>query len=140
MTSSDHYTRPGDSGWSNSSGGSGSYGSGGSSDPYGSGGYQSDPSGLRHRAWQVHLTEEFVRGLYIELGDVFREEGRPLGNDQYGAELEKNLPRIEYGIFGAFSRYIDEIETTRQNLIQNARVYEEVNHVNSSPSNPPDPR
>lgn len=47
-----------------------------------------------------------------------------MGSDAYGAELEKNLPAIEEGIFTAFKDYLDELDGLSTGLFTNARIYD----------------
>ncbi|MFJ2030193.1 hypothetical protein [Streptosporangium sp. NPDC087985] len=99
-------------------------------------GYYAEWAGLRRRAQDYGDEHDFLREAYISLGEAFLREGRPLGSDQYGAELEKNLPRIREGIFDAFAAYIEEIDGVRKRLGANAAVYEAADQAGSLPSSP----
>ncbi|MFI7638550.1 hypothetical protein [Nonomuraea sp. NPDC049400] len=61
-----------------------------------------------------------------ELRAAFDRDRKTLGNDEYGAELAKNLPGIERRIFDDLKTYIDELERVASGLNVNARNYEAV--------------
>ncbi|MEU4698892.1 hypothetical protein [Nonomuraea dietziae] len=88
-------------------------------------GYQVAFSGLRRRSSQADYTIDFLWGLRDRLATTFYEEGNPLGNDQYGAELEKNRYKIDDAVFGAFENYIRELEDLRDGLRSSARNYQD---------------
>lgn len=95
------------------------------------GGYYAEWAGLRRRARYYGDERDFLREEYAALSEAFLREGRPLGDDQYGAELEKNLPRVRQGIFDAFNAYIEEIGDVQERLRANAAVYEAANQASS---------
>ncbi|MEU1725227.1 hypothetical protein [Nonomuraea sp. NPDC005692] len=88
-------------------------------------GYKAVFSGLRQRSAQADSSADALWDLRTALGTVFYREGNPLGDDQYGIELEKNRYRIEDGIFTAFDAYIQAVEDVRDGLRDNARNYED---------------
>ncbi|MFD1933116.1 MULTISPECIES: hypothetical protein [Nonomuraea] len=88
-------------------------------------GYEAVFSGLRTRSSQADYTVNFLWGLRDRLNATFYQEGNPLGNDQYGAELEKNRYTIEDAVFGAFDNYIREMEDLRDGLRGNTRNYQD---------------
>ncbi|GAA4233986.1 hypothetical protein FHR32_001453 [Streptosporangium album] len=99
-------------------------------------GYYAEWAGLRRRAQDYGDERDFLREAYTSLGEAFLREGRPLGDDQYGAELEKNLPRIRERIFDAFDAYIQEIGGVRKRLGVSAAVYEAADQAGTLPSSP----
>ncbi|MFC5813893.1 hypothetical protein [Nonomuraea harbinensis] len=88
-------------------------------------GYQAVFEGLRTRSRQAGSSAQHLWELHDALSRTFYEEGNPLGDDQYGAELEKNRVKIETAVLGAFTDYIYEVEYLRDGLRDNSRVYEE---------------
>lgn len=56
---------------------------------------------------------------------AFDRDRRTLGDDQYGAELEKQLPEIENGIFDAFHAYLDALGDSADGLRVSARNYKQ---------------
>ncbi|GGO76566.1 hypothetical protein [Nonomuraea cavernae] len=53
---------------------------------------------------------ERVRGVLRDVREAFVAAGRPMGDDQYGAEMEKRFPVMRDGVIDAFAAYIDELE------------------------------
>lgn len=88
-------------------------------------GYMVSFSGLRRRSSQADSTITFLWGLRNRLTGTFLYEGNPLGDDQYGAELEKNRYKIEDAVFGAFDSYIRELEYLRDGLRDSGRNYQD---------------
>lgn len=82
-------------------------------------------AGLRRRSSQADQTVDDLWNLRRWLTHTFTQEGNPLGNDQYGAELEKNRYKIEHAVFRAFDNYIQEMEYLRDGLLENARNYQD---------------
>ncbi|MEV6860978.1 hypothetical protein AB0M44_08230 [Streptosporangium subroseum] len=99
-------------------------------------GYHAKWTGLRRRAQDVGEEGVFLREAHDALREAFLREGRPLGDDQYGAELEKNFPRIRDGIFDAFAAYIEEVDSVEKRLNINAAVYEAADEASTFPSSP----
>ncbi|MFI6920990.1 hypothetical protein ACIBIZ_13630 [Nonomuraea spiralis] len=89
------------------------------------GGYLAVFSGLRSRSAQLDDSVERAWELKDRLSAVFAREGNPLGDDQYGAELEKNQWIIENGILVAFDEYIAELEDLRDGLRASATNYQD---------------
>jgi hypothetical protein len=56
---------------------------------------------------------------------AFDRDRRTLGDDQYGAELEKQLPEIENGIFDAFHACLDGLGAGAGGLRVSARNYKQ---------------
>ncbi|MEW9553848.1 hypothetical protein [Nonomuraea sp. NPDC050783] len=88
-------------------------------------GYQAVFSGLRTRSSQAASDVDFLYELRSSLRGTLLREGNPLGNDQYGAELQKNRDRIELAVMDAFSAYIHKVERLSGGLWDNARNYED---------------
>lgn len=65
-------------------------------------GYSVERSALDRRAVIAGEQRDNVLQARKVLRAAFDRDRRTLGNDQYGAELEKQLPEIEAGIFDAF--------------------------------------
>ncbi|MFI7704583.1 hypothetical protein [Nonomuraea sp. NPDC049480] len=99
----------------------------------GSGGYQVAWQGLRKRSARAGDDVDFLVEQRDILMRTFEAEGNPLGKDQYGVELERNLPKVKQQVFDAFDVYIDEMEYLRDGLSGNARYYEEAEDPWSSP-------
>jgi hypothetical protein len=87
-------------------------------------GYTAVFGGLRSRAAKADSSTWELEEQRVWLRDMFSAEGNPLGKDQYGAQLEKNLPKITQAVFGAFDVYIDEMAAIRDGLRENGRNYE----------------
>ncbi|MGI5489597.1 hypothetical protein [Microtetraspora malaysiensis] len=91
-------------------------------------GYFVQPGAL-HRQSKVydelaHNAEE----VRVELRAAFDRDRNTLGDDMYGAELAKQLPEMEGGIFAALGTHIDELERIASNLNVSARNYQAVEH------------
>ncbi|MCG5220955.1 hypothetical protein [Streptosporangium sp. KLBMP 9127] len=61
---------------------------------------------------------------------AFDRDRRALGDDEYGAELEKKMPGIEAGIFNALQAYIDDLDGLATGLRVSAARYEQAEHPN----------
>ncbi|MCK2214693.1 hypothetical protein MF672_012940 [Actinomadura sp. ATCC 31491] len=88
-------------------------------------GYQAVFGGLRTRSSQAHDYATLLFNLRSRLDETFAEVGNPLGDDHYGAELEKKRYKIEDGVFDAFTTYIWQVEDMRDGLRDNSRNYED---------------
>ncbi|WP_157250339.1 hypothetical protein [Nonomuraea typhae] len=87
-------------------------------------GYTVQSGALRAEAFIVERAIDHVTEVRDTLRAAFERDRRTLGSDQYGAELEKQLPAIEDKIFELFKGYLDELDTTAGNLRANAANYE----------------
>lgn len=87
-------------------------------------GYSAQWSQIRRGAETAKEEAEHVRKVRDELRDVFIAEGRPMGDDQYGAEFEKSFPLRTKDVFKGFEDYIDELEGVRDGMHVNANTYE----------------
>ncbi|MEU1392251.1 MULTISPECIES: hypothetical protein [unclassified Nonomuraea] len=94
------------------------------SDPGGQG-YKAVFSGLRQRSAQADSSLTALWSLRDVLQAAFYREGNPLGDDHYGAELEKNRYKIEDAVIGAFDRYYKALADIRDGLRDSARNYED---------------
>ncbi|MEV4373298.1 hypothetical protein AB0J71_39955 [Nonomuraea sp. NPDC049637] len=88
-------------------------------------GYQAVFSGLRQRSAQAGSSVNALWDIRDVLSAALYREGNPLGDDQYGVELEKNRYKIEDRIFAAFDGYISGLEAVQDGLWGNARNYED---------------
>ncbi|MBT2224512.1 hypothetical protein [Nonomuraea sp. NEAU-A123] len=79
---------------------------------------------IRRGAETAKEEAEHVRKVRDELRAVFVAEGRPMGDDQYGAEFEKSFPLRTKAVFKGFEDYIDELEGVGDGLHVNANTYE----------------
>ncbi|MEU6718857.1 hypothetical protein ABZ897_45955 [Nonomuraea sp. NPDC046802] len=68
--------------------------------------------------------ERNAREAKADLRAAFDRDRNTLGNDEYGAELAKNMPDIERGIFDALKTHIEELERVASGLNVSARNYE----------------
>jgi hypothetical protein len=98
-----------------------------------SGGYYAALTGIRRRAQDFAEQRDHIEGERAALEQVFLQEGRPLGDDQYGAELERNLPTIKESILDAFTAYVDELESVRGRLAASADGYQAAEHAGTLP-------
>lgn len=87
-------------------------------------GYSVRRPDLRRQAGGYAGEIERVQEIRDDLRAAFARDRRALGSDAYGAELEKNLPAIEEGIFTAFKDYLDELDGLSTGLFTNARIYD----------------
>ncbi|MEU8145366.1 hypothetical protein [Nonomuraea sp. NPDC048901] len=87
-------------------------------------GYSAHWAKIRHGAEMAREEADHVREVREELRQVFVAEGRPMGDDQYGAEFEKTFPNRTKAIFKGFDDYIDELEGVRDGMHVNANTYE----------------
>ncbi|MEU7741650.1 hypothetical protein [Nonomuraea sp. NPDC049158] len=87
-------------------------------------GYSAHWRNIRHGAEMAREEAEHVREVREELRQVFVAEGRPMGDDQYGAEFEKTFPNRTKAIFKDFDDYIDELEGVRDGMHVSANRYE----------------
>ncbi|MFC4122897.1 hypothetical protein [Nonomuraea zeae] len=86
-------------------------------------GFHARHSALRRSSGGYADDAEQVRDWRAELRAVFDDEGNPLGDDQYGAELAKRLPQLAGDVFGAFDAYIAELESAKTGLGGSATNY-----------------
>ncbi|TDE32643.1 hypothetical protein E1295_39270 [Nonomuraea mesophila] len=56
--------------------------------------------------------------------EAFATAGRPMGHDQYGAELEKHFPQLKEQLLAAFDAYIEELDGLDTGLRSTAATYE----------------
>ncbi|GGO76966.1 hypothetical protein [Nonomuraea cavernae] len=94
------------------------------------GGYHVSLEGLQRRTARARDQADVWVAEREALREVFMREGNPLGNDQYGAALEKRLPVINEGVFGAFDAVIGELESVAERLRLSTVTYSAAEHVN----------
>lgn len=91
-----------------------------------------EPSALYRRAVIVdEQRSELVRAR-DELRTAFDRHRLALGNDQYGAELMKELPAVEDGIFGGLQAYIDGVDAVVTGLRVSAARYEQAEQASTT--------
>ncbi|MFB4271506.1 hypothetical protein [Nonomuraea sp. GTA35] len=88
-------------------------------------GYQVAWQSLRKGSARADDRLDLVEEQYSLVNVAFLTEGNPLGDDQYGAELERRLPKLEDDIYRAFDDYLYELRYMRDGLQDNARTYED---------------
>lgn len=81
-------------------------------------------SALTRQAVVLREARRDVAELRDRLREAFDRDRRTLGDDDYGAELAKQLPEIEKGIFDAFQAYIDQFDTTSESLVAGVARYD----------------
>ncbi|GLX00105.1 hypothetical protein [Microtetraspora sp. NBRC 16547] len=87
-------------------------------------------SALRREAVVVDELRRNAVSARDRLRAAFDRDGRALGSDQYGAELEKKMPAITEGIFTAFQKHIDELDRIATGLRTGSMTYEQAEHAN----------
>ena len=87
-------------------------------------GYQAEFQGIRRHGQEATREAERIRGVLHNVREAFATAGRPMGDDQYGAEMEKKYPVMRDNVMKAFEAYIDELDGTGEGLQINARTYE----------------
>ncbi|TDD07330.1 hypothetical protein [Nonomuraea diastatica] len=78
----------------------------------------------RRRGGQAADEAAFVEDVRDDVREAFATAGRPMGHDQYGAELEKHYPQLKEQIFAAFDAYIEELDGLHTGLRDTAASYE----------------
>ncbi|MER6946350.1 hypothetical protein ABT294_20180 [Nonomuraea sp. NPDC000554] len=86
-------------------------------------GYTARWSGIRQRAQDAAEEAEHVRMIRDEVRDAFARAGRPMGDDQYGAQLEQSFPYRKAEIMAHFEGYLDDLEGVHDRLHDGARTY-----------------
>ncbi|MER7505120.1 hypothetical protein AB0L05_32345 [Nonomuraea pusilla] len=87
------------------------------------GGYTARPSAIMGRGRDGAEEAERVRAVLRDVREAFAAAGRPMGDDQYGAEMEKRYPVMCEGVIGAFVAYIEELEGVGEGLRVTAATY-----------------
>ncbi|TDC92693.1 hypothetical protein E1292_41485 [Nonomuraea deserti] len=77
----------------------------------------------RQRGGQAADEAAFVKDVRDDVREAFATAGRPMGHDQYGAELEKHYPQLKEQIFAAFDAYIEELDGLHTGLQDTAAHY-----------------
>ncbi|GAA2276666.1 hypothetical protein GCM10010149_19790 [Nonomuraea roseoviolacea subsp. roseoviolacea] len=91
-------------------------------------GYTASPHAIGRSGQESAQEAERVRGVLHDVREAFAEAGRPMGHDQYGAELEKRYPSMRDGVLAAFDAYIDELDGTGKALHVSAATYQAADH------------
>lgn len=89
-------------------------------------GYTARPERIRRHARVSAGEAEQVRAVLRDVQEAFARAGRPMGDDQYGAEMEKKYPVMRDGVIAAFQSYVDELEGVGGGLRVTAAAYEAV--------------
>jgi hypothetical protein len=89
-------------------------------------GYTARPEGIRRHARVSAGEAEQVRAVLRDVREAFARAGRPMGDDQYGAEMEKKYPVMRDGVIAAILAYADELEGVGGGLRVTAATYEAV--------------
>lgn len=87
--------------------------------------YSVHSEALRRQARVDDELAGHATSVQAALRAAFDRDRNTLGNDEYGAELAKQLPGIESGIFDALTAHICEIERAASGLHLSARNYQE---------------
>ncbi|NJP94854.1 hypothetical protein HCN51_36385 [Nonomuraea sp. FMUSA5-5] len=87
-------------------------------------GFTVEAEGVRRRGGDAAEEAEFVEAVRDDVREAFAAAGRPMGHDQYGAELDKSFPRLREQIFDAFAAYLDELHELSTGLGTAAGNYE----------------
>jgi hypothetical protein len=104
-----------------------------------SSGYLAEWERINRRAWEADDVVVWLKIDRDRLLEVFDREGNPLGHDQYGAALEKNLYKIRQGILDAFRANVGEAESVRDRLRENAATYQRTESGGNPDTPPPAP-
>lgn len=78
----------------------------------------------RRRGGQAADEAALVEEVRDDVREAFAAAGRPMGHDQYGAELEKHFPQLKEQIFAAFDAYLEELDGLHSGLRKTAATYE----------------
>ncbi|MFI7444806.1 hypothetical protein [Nonomuraea indica] len=87
-------------------------------------GYTARTEGIRQHGRASAGEAEHVRTVLRDVQEAFARAGRPMGDDQYGAEMEKRYPVLRDQVITAFHAYIDELEGVGGNLHVTAATYD----------------
>ncbi|MEU8105777.1 hypothetical protein AB0C18_18855 [Nonomuraea muscovyensis] len=87
-------------------------------------GYSARTQGIRQHGRASAGEAEHVRAVLRDVQEAFARAGRPMGDDQYGAEMEKRYPVMLDGVIAALHAYIDELEGVGGGLHVTAATYE----------------
>jgi hypothetical protein len=83
------------------------------------------PDALSRESRVYDEQREDVEQVRADLKAAFDRDRNTLGDDAYGAELAKALPKMEADIFDALQAYIDELDGIAANLRTSAANYEQ---------------
>ncbi|SEH02659.1 hypothetical protein SAMN05444920_12886 [Nonomuraea solani] len=92
-------------------------------------GYRVRRSALRSQAAVYGAHKLDVTEIRDILREAFDRDRRALGGDEYGAELEKQMPAIEEGIFTALKNYIDDLDGVSSGLHRSQGNYGEADRA-----------
>ncbi|GAA3544908.1 hypothetical protein GCM10022419_026420 [Nonomuraea rosea] len=88
-------------------------------------GYRVDPGALRRESAVYEERQRNAERARDDLRAAFDRDRNTLGNDEYGAELAKQLPQIEAGLLGGLQAYVDELAGIAGGLRADAGTYEQ---------------
>ncbi|MGN9846088.1 hypothetical protein ACTMTI_49035 [Nonomuraea sp. H19] len=89
-------------------------------------GYFVEWEALRRESSVIRERRDGVAEAREALRQAFDRDRATLGQDAYGAELARELPGIEEGIFSAFDGYLAELDGTSEGLNTSATNYQSV--------------
>lgn len=88
-------------------------------------GYRVDAEALRHESAVHEEQQRNAEQARDDLRAAFDRDRNTLGNDEYGAELAKQLPQIEAGLLGGLQAYVDQLAGIAGGLRATAGSYEQ---------------
>ncbi|WP_327087371.1 hypothetical protein OIE66_34345 [Nonomuraea sp. NBC_01738] len=88
------------------------------------GGYRAVFGGLRTRSAQAGSSVDDLWEIHDRLAAAFAREGNPLGDDQYGAALEKVRGSLNGDVLSGFTAYIGVVQGIRDGLRDGAGHYQ----------------
>lgn len=87
-------------------------------------GFSVRPESLRRHGSRYQDLKTNVEEAMTALRAAFDQDRKTLGNDEYGAELARQLPGIEQGIEDAFKAYLGDLDDLASGLDVTGRTYE----------------
>ncbi|MEU7745322.1 hypothetical protein [Nonomuraea sp. NPDC049158] len=91
-------------------------------------GYNARPHGIRQHGRASAEEAERIRGILHDVREAFAAAGRPMGHDQYGAQMEKDFPSMRDGVINAFNDHIDRLEGVGDDIQVTAANYQGAEH------------
>ncbi|WP_406319031.1 hypothetical protein OHA77_17020 [Streptosporangium sp. NBC_01639] len=91
-------------------------------------GYSAQPRKIQQHGRAAAEEVERIHGVLRDVREAFVAAGRPMGDDQYGAEMEKSYPVMRDDIFNAFNAYLDELDGVGEGLHVTGATYRAAEH------------
>jgi hypothetical protein len=91
-------------------------------------GYNAETQGILRYGKASAEEAERVRGILHDVREAFVAAGRPMGHDQYGAQMEKDFPLMRDSVINAFNDYIDQLEGVGEGMHATAGHYRAAEH------------